>query len=59
LRIGGERRAAFVDAPRLQFAFGGFRFIHLNEFKIALLLDDGELREGLARAKDMRAAFRR
>jgi hypothetical protein len=59
LRIGGERGAAFVDAPRLQFAFGGFLFTHFDEFKIALLRDDCELREGLARAKDMSVAFRR
>ena len=51
LRIGAERGAAFVNAPRLQFAFGGFLFTHFDEFKIALLRDDRELREGLAPAE--------
>ena len=40
MRIGGECGAAFVDAPRLHFAFGGFLFTHFDEFKIGLLRDD-------------------
>ena len=59
LATRGERSAAFVDAPSLQFSLGSLLIAHFDEFEIGLFRDHSELRERLVRPENVCAAFSR